>query len=394
LVDDNTNSKEYQGLLVSAEHLLTCPDVLGQVATTLKKLGLAGQEREAKILYLALTSRVLTVKVLVSVVVKGPSSGGKSVLVEKVLDFFPPNAYYALSAMSEKALAHSMEPLSNRYLVIYEAVGLGGNFAQYLMRSLLSEGRIRYETVEKTQKGKSEKYNSRLIEREGPTGLIVTTTRPGLHPENETRMLTLEVSDTPQQTREVLLAHAMGEHRPQVDLAPFIAFQKLLDIQRPQATIPFAEQLARNCDVGVLRVRRDFPMVLNLVKAHAILQRAHRERDSQGQVIATQEDYRGVYDLVADLVAQGTARAVSPNMRETVEAVRDLEALNGCKPLKIIEIAEKLGLDKSSALRRVRTAMREGYLVNNEHRRGRPAKISLGDPLPADTGVLPSPEIV
>jgi hypothetical protein len=394
LVNNNTNSKEYQGLLVSAEPLLTCPDVLGQVASALHKMGLAGQEREAKIIYLALTSRVLKIKVLVNIVVKGPSSGGKSYLVERVLDFFPLSAFYDLSAMSEKALVHSTASFSNRYLVIYEAVGLGGNFAQYLMRSLLSEGRIKYETVEKAQNGKSEKFNSRLIEREGPTGLIVTTTKAGLHPENETRMLTLEVSDTPQQTREVLLAHAMGEHRPQVDIAPFIAFQKLLDIERPQAIIPFAEQLARNCDDGVLRVRRDFLMVLNLIKAHAILHRAHREIDHEGRVIATKEDYRGVYDLVADLVAQGMARAVSPNMRETVEAVGDLLSLNNGKPLKVIEIAEKLGLDKSSALRRVRTAIREGYLVNNEHRRGRPAKISLGDPLPADTGVLPSPEIV
>ena len=35
-----------------------------------------------------------------------------------------------------------------------------------------------------------------MIEREGPTGLIVTTTALRLHPENETRMLSLTVTDT------------------------------------------------------------------------------------------------------------------------------------------------------------------------------------------------------
>lgn len=389
-INNKPNPKELQEVWLKAEPPLTCPDVLDQVASALKKMGLAGQVREAKIIYLALTSRVLKINLLVNIVVKGPSSGGKSHLVESVLKFFPGSAFYPLSAMSEKVLAYSNEPVSHRYMVIFEAAGLGGNFSQYLFRSLLSEGKIRYETVEKTKGG----FMPRLIEREGPTGLIVTTTRAGLHPENETRMLTLEVSDTPQQTREVLLAHARGENRPQVDLTPFIAFQKLLDIEKPQAVIPFAEQLASNCDTGVLRVRRDFLMVLNLVKAHAILHRAHREIDPQGRIIATIEDYRAVYALVADLVAQGTSQAVSPNMRETVEAVRDLQALNGGNSLKKIEIAGKLGLDKSAAWRRVQTAIKEGYLVNNESRKGRPAKITLGDPLPPDMGVLPPPEII
>jgi hypothetical protein len=57
------------------------------------------------------------------------------------------------------------------------------DFLNYLVRSLLSEGRVRYETVEKTPEG----LQARLIEREGPTGLIMTTTADSLHPENETR---------------------------------------------------------------------------------------------------------------------------------------------------------------------------------------------------------------
>jgi hypothetical protein len=62
---------------------------------------------------------------------------------------------------------------------------MASDFATYLIRSLLSEGRLRYETVEKNKEG----LVPRLIEREGPTGLIVTTTSLRLHPENETRML-------------------------------------------------------------------------------------------------------------------------------------------------------------------------------------------------------------
>ena len=83
--------------------------------------------------------------------------------------------------MSERSLAYSTEPLKHRILILYEAHGLGGGFAEYLIRSLLSEGRIRYATVEKTRDGLVHK----IIEREGPTGLIVTTTLHSLHPETK-----------------------------------------------------------------------------------------------------------------------------------------------------------------------------------------------------------------
>ena len=156
---------------------------LGEFDRELTRIGVVGERRGAKLIYLAVTSRLLERPV--SVAVKGPSSGGKSFLVESTLKFFPQEAFHALTAMSDRALAYSNEPLQHRFLVIYEAAGMASDFATYLIRSLLSEGRVRYETVEKTKDG----LVPRLIEREGPTGLIVTTTSLRLHPENETRML-------------------------------------------------------------------------------------------------------------------------------------------------------------------------------------------------------------
>ena len=55
--------------------------------------------------------------------------------------------------MSERALAYGTEPLSHRFLVLFEAAGLESDFASYLVRSLLSEGCVRYETVEKDKGG-------------------------------------------------------------------------------------------------------------------------------------------------------------------------------------------------------------------------------------------------
>ena len=382
---DLSPEEELKALKPLAKPLIQCPDILGEVVGALYRLGLAGQEREAKIIYLALTSRIFERPV--NVAVKGPSSGGKSFLVEQCLSILPESAYYALSAMSEKALAYSQEPMSHRHLVIYEASGLGSDFAQYLLRSLLSEGRIRYETVDKTPEG----MKSRLIEREGPTGLIITTTRAGLHPENETRILSLEVDDSPKQTMAVILAHAKGEKQKTADLAPFQALQRILELERPQVIIPYAEPIALGCNPAAVRLRRDFPVVLYLVKAHAALHFHHRQRDEQGRVIATHGDYQAVYDLVADLVACGSGQKVTEQVRETVAAVMALVGERHDHPGVTIQgIAYYLKLHKATVSRRVQKGLYAGYL---ENRAKAPLyKLVPGDPLPDNRTVLPPPD--
>ena len=292
--------------------------------------------------------------------------------------------------MSERSLAYSDEPLTHRILILYEAAGMTSDLAIYLMRSLLSEGKIRYETVEKTSQG----LQTKLIERAGSTGLILTTTGANLHPENETRMLSLTVRDDPLQTAGVLrsLADRASGAGPELpDLAPWHALQRWLELAgRREVVIPYAQELALLADSRAVRLRRDFGAVLNLVRTHAILHQATRERDSRGRIVATLADYAAVYDLVIDIIAQGVQAMVDARIRDTVEAVKELDTPKDLG-IGLTGIAKALGIDKSSASRRVRVAIEDGYLANLEERNGRPARITLGDPLPEERPVLPPP---
>jgi hypothetical protein len=362
------------------------PDILERFARDFSALGVAGESRLGKLVYLALTSRLLDERP-VSLAVKGPSSGGKSHTVEQALRFFPRTAYYALTAMSEHALAYSDEPLSHRFLVIYEAAGMNSDFQTYLIRSLLSEGRIRYETVEKTSEG----MRPRLIEREGPTGLIVTTTAASLHKENETRMFSATVTDTQDQTRRIMAALADETGRQEPDLSPWLALQGWLEAAERSVTVPYAAELAASVPPIAVRLRRDFKAVLNLVRAHALLHQASRERDAEGRVVAAIDDYARVREIVADLVSEGVEAAVPPTVRETVSVLKTLHAEGG-EPVTITGLAKNLRLDKSSTWRRVRSAMEPGYVKNLEDRKGRPARLVPGDSLPADVEILPPPE--
>jgi hypothetical protein len=369
--------------------LAKAPNILERFAAELAQSGVAGEARIAKLLYLAVTSRLLTRPV--SIVLKGPSSGGKSHVVERVLSFVPESAYYALTAMSERTLAYSEETIKHRFLVIYEAAGMSGEFATYLMRSLLSEGRVRYETVEKTSEG----MKPRLIEREGPTGLIVTTTAVKLHPENETRLLSLTVTDTQDQTRAVMAALAEEADKAALNFEYWHAFQVWLEGAEHRVSIPYAKILADIIPPVAVRLRRDFGALLNLIRAHALLHQATRDRDAEGHIIATiEEDYAAVRELVADLVSEGIEVTVPKTVRETVEAVKRLREASSGEPVTVVELARELKLDRSAVSRRVRNAKDRGYLRDLEENLRKPSRLVLGDDLPNDVQILPKPDDV
>src|SRR5215211_5263851 len=372
----------------TCRELAQAPDILGRFAAELASSGVAGESRIAKLLYLAVTSRLLGRPV--SIALKGPSSGGKSHVVERVLSFVPESAYYALTAMSERTLAYSEEPIKHRFLVIYEAAGMSGEFATYLMRSLLSEGRVRYETVEQTSEG----MKPRLIEREGPTGLIVTTTAVKLHSENETRLLSLTVTDTQDQTRAVMaaLAEEAGEAGPNFE--PWHALQVWLESAEHRVWTPYAKKLADLIPPVAVRLRRDFGALLNLIRAHALLHQATRERDGAGRTVATIEDYAAVRELVVDLVGEGVEASVPETVRQTVEAVKRLREDSNDEPVTIAELARELKLDRSAVSRRVRNAKDRGYLRDLEENQRKPSRLVPGDELPDDLEILPRPEDV
>ena len=311
---------QHQQILQQSEHatsweqcrdLAETPDILAVFVADLRRCLVVGEDRLAQVLFLAIMSRLLDRPV--SVAVKGPSSAGKSFTVKKVVKFLPEGACYPLTAMSERALAYSEEPLNHRMLVLYEAAGLDSDFATYLIRSLLSEGRIRYETVLKTSQG----LEGKLIEREGPTGLITTTTAVRLHPENATRLFSITTTDTNEQTRAIMLASTQEQTEP-ASLERWHALHRWIETGDREVAVPYAPTLAELIPPVSVRLRRDFPALVTLIKAHALLHAATRQHDSAGRVLATHDDYQAVRGLVSDLVSDAAEATVRDTVRETI----------------------------------------------------------------------------
>ena len=117
-------------------------------------------------------------------------------------------------------------------------------FQDYLLRELLSEGCIRHNTVQKV----GNDLEAITIEKRGPVAFLVTTTKSKLHPENETRMLSLEIDDSEDQTRKVLekVAQVDGLHDiASDDSKPWQDFQRWLVAGERRVVVPFAAVMVK-----------------------------------------------------------------------------------------------------------------------------------------------------
>lgn len=370
----------------TCESLLKNRNILGAFAEHLHRHDVIGEDRALKLIYLALTSRLLEQPV--SLVLQASSSAGKSYVLAMTAKRFPPDSYYEFTGMSSRALLYGSEDLSHRFLIVYEMDGLIDPFLDYCIRTLLSEGRLSYGTVDSTNSGPKYRY----LHREGPTGVIITTTKEDIHPENATRKIRVPMNETPEQTKAVMRHQARrrqaGRKSGADDPTPWIALQRYLGHMPTEVIVPFAGALAELMDPSVLRLRRDIGKVLDLVRAHALLHQESRPRDG-GLVVATVDDYEAVHGLVHDLLAFEARESVPVATRMTVAAVGSL--LQKMPTVSLTDLARVLKLSPSAASRRTKKCLDLGYLRNDEIRAGVPMKLVLGHPFPDDGPVLPQP---
>ena len=383
------------GVCAHTPPLASTDDLLAAVVETVGKLGVIGETRIVKATYLTAVSQVLDEPV--SMVAKGASAGGKSYSTRTTLRLFHPASFYQVTAGSQRSLIFTDEDFEHRTIVMFEATALrevaekrDGDMTAMIVRTLLSEGRIVYDI---TERGDDGKMGTRRIIKKGPTNLIVTTTADNLHHENETRLLSLPVDESGEQTRAVMARIAARRNQAEPaeppDLDPWHElFHWLKHHGEHRVYIPYAGYLAEEAAASVVRMRRDFGVLLSTIEAHAVLHQMSRKRDQHGRIIATAADYAAARDILSDAFAITSGRKVKPAVRNAVAAVTEL---GGDKAdVTVAQVAKHLKRDRSRATRGLKEAADLGYLANQETRDGRPARYRLGtEVLPVDAPALP-----
>ena len=229
------------------------------------------------------------------------------------------------------------DDFAHKILSMGEAAGAEQQcFQDYLLRELMSEGRLRYPVPQKI----GGEIVTVIIEKNGPVAFMVTTTRTILHDENETRLLSLETDDSPEQTRRVLEKVAEvegGDGGEAIDYGRWHDYQRWLAAGERRVVIPWARPLSKLIPTRAVRARRDFGQLLRAVKAHALLHRHHRQRDDKGRIVATiaepddgemparrrcMGDYEVIRELFADILAEASELTISEKLQKTIAAVK------------------------------------------------------------------------
>lgn len=361
---------------------------MDRIGDAIQSLGYAGDLGPPKLAYVAMASRLLPQPMNLNFV--APSATGKSHAVDLPLELMPDGAVYFLRAASPRALIYTDEEFEHRVVVIAEADSIPEEGpAAAAIRSLASDNQLAYDVVEKNASGR---FETRSIRKDGPTGLITTSTH-SLGPQMGTRVLEIHLPDDPEQTREILRAQARRAQAPEelnaVDVEPFIELQRwLAEEGEHRVSVPFAEHLADELPTHSVRMRRDFQQLLTCIQAVAVLYECQRNRDAGGAIIATLDDYEQARQLLAPVFDAVCAEGLTPAIRETVEAVRVGDVTSES------DLAKRLSRSKSTVSYRVKRAVDGGWLVNEEWRQGHPARLVRGAPLPDEVTSLPSVERV
>jgi hypothetical protein len=188
-----------------------------------------------------------------------------------------------------------------------------------------------------------------VYETEGPTVVVQTTTRNHLHPENETRVFPIYIDESEQQTGRIvggILKEASGrgpdeEERVRIRQKWHDAIRLL---EPADVTIPYAERI--EIPNSPLRIRRDARRLIDVVRVITWLHQHQRERDAEGRILATEEDFGEALRLVSESLRRAW-QTLSPAEEKVLETIKGLPEMqrtrNGFKrrELKVKEVSDR-----------------------------------------------------
>src|SRR5215210_6928742 len=186
-----------------------------------------------------------------------------------------------------------------------------------------SDGRLEYEATEKMPDGSMRNV---VYRTEGPTVVVQTTTKNHLHTENETRVFPIYIDESEAQTSRIVkstLERAAGggvspEEREHISEKWHDAIRLL---EPADVVIPYAERILM--PTSQVRIRRDASRLLDVIRVIVWLHQYQRERDAEGRILATEEDFYLALKLVSESLTRAW-KTLTPAEETVMGAINNL----------------------------------------------------------------------
>jgi hypothetical protein len=330
---------ERDRLWASCSWIALNADLLAGVELYAHKAGVVNEGSAVRGAYLVFNSRFLDGEAA-RLLRLGASSAGKNLPVEKTLPFIPWDAWIQISGASPKSLPYyggdDPDALKHKIVYIPEAVilakkpGESDNDFTVMLRTLISEGRLVYQTV--VTDPASGRRETETIVKNGPIAAIFTTARDVDH-ELKNRVLVQDADERGEQT-VAIVESALSEDDDDglLDYQPWLDLQYWLALDAPyRVRIPFRKAILLAfkhwrpdfLKGASMRMRRDVKSFQTVIKASAVTHKAQRETDEKGRIVATIDDYRHAYEAFGEGLAAVYGKA-DQNVVATIKAVEDI----------------------------------------------------------------------
>lgn len=285
----------------AAMKLLKDPKLIDRILTDFDACGLAGEETNKLVCYLACISRCL--KTPLALLIQSGSAAGKTTLMDAALSFVPDEDQIRYSAMTGQSLYYMGETnIKHKILAISEEEGVAQ--ASYALKLLQSDGKLTIAAVGKNSG--NGRQSTDTYEVEGPVMMFLTTTAEHPDPELQNRCITLRVNESSDQTAEIHNRQRIGYMQSKQKRDPAEIRVLHQNAQRCLASLPvimpWANQLTFRHDQT--RMRRDNAKYLSLIASITLLHQHQRKLIDIGggnlAVESTVEDVELANRLVAD----------------------------------------------------------------------------------------------
>jgi hypothetical protein len=375
-----------QRLELSCREIANDPELLDRLTKIARKAGVVGENASVCGAYIAASSRFNRRKAI-CLLRRGAPAGGKNFVTDTVLLFIPEEDVIRVSSGSPMALVYyggeDEDALKHKIIYVAEAAILAERNGvesplTIMLRLLISEGRIDHQVTVPRPNAPAQTEH---IRRNGPVVVLITSAGNNIEEELLTRLMTSDADESQKQTVNVLtaaLTDEEDEEKVKAEIGQWLDYQRWLALDAPyDVVIPFRRAillaiLARQKAAEErgekpkfrLRIRRDIHGFQTAIRTSAILYKAQREKDSQGRIVATIEDYRNAHEAFDPGLAS-LYKIVSP--LTTIAVVRAIEEMGATtdKSVKVTVTAlmEKLGITgRGTTNDRLRDAEERGYI--------------------------------
>jgi DNA primase len=288
----------------------------------LQQTGIIGEEKNALFLFLILLSHKM--KRTLHAMVQGTSGSGKSHLISKVADtMYDQNKIKRFTRVTDKSFYNYGEyDLQNTGIILEDYDGLSEE-AEMAWRELQSNNKLSSSVSQKNEQTGEIHTGEKYVF--GPIASLVATTKFRIYEDNESRVFTIAIDESEEQTERVLEYMAKKaskeitqeqEQKIQIELQNIVYFLKPYQVQNP-----YRLELPKN----VKHRRRLTQMLHDFIEQVTILYQYQRNRLNENTLITEVQDLEIAVDLMFNSIVikadelDGILRQFYENLKEYVE---------------------------------------------------------------------------